>query len=118
MTKPDSMDVPPRAEGTSAPSAKTASRPPTCFVVDRDSTHRHFMRLVLQGHGIETAGFPSASELGDAMARTHPDLICVDVAAVRASETVSLMASRGCRGTVQPMGTNPIPDFDLLQQVA
>src|SRR3954447_7769416 len=105
MIKPDSMDVPPRAEGTFEPSiSKAAGRPPTCFVVDRDSAHRHFMLLVLQGHGIETASFNSAGELGDAMARTHPDLICVDIAAVGVGETVSLLAGRGYRGSVQPMG--------------
>ena len=83
MTKPASVDLPPCAESTTESSAqKAAGRPPICFVIDRDPAHRHFMSVVLQGHGIETTVFTSVAELGDAAAHAQPDLICLDVSSV------------------------------------
>jgi EAL domain-containing protein (putative c-di-GMP-specific phosphodiesterase class I) len=79
--------------------------PPVCFVVDEEEQHRHFMSLVLQGHGIETGLFASVLALRDGLARRKPDLVFLDVPAVQTSalDAVRTLAERSYHGPLQLM---------------
>jgi EAL domain-containing protein (putative c-di-GMP-specific phosphodiesterase class I) len=79
--------------------------PPVCFVFDEEEPHRHFMSLVLQGHGIETGLFATVPALRDGLARRKPDLIFLDVPAVQttALDAVRALAEGSYHGPCQLM---------------
>jgi len=79
--------------------------PPVCFVIDEDTPHRHFMSLVLQGHGIETGLFPNPTTLASGLRRRRPDLVFVDVPALcgYAMEAIRILADSSYRGPIQLM---------------
>src|SRR6266508_98832 len=84
--------------------------PVLCFVADEDDSHRNFISLVLQSHGLETCVFGKADELRRALLRRTPDLVLLDASSSMASaiNTVRALAERSYRGPVQLMGTGAI----------
>jgi EAL domain-containing protein (putative c-di-GMP-specific phosphodiesterase class I)/FixJ family two-component response regulator len=96
------------------------ARPPVCFIVDNEESNRHFMSLVLQGHGIETGLFPNGKALREGLARKSPDLIFLDVPieAATAIEAIHAIGERKYRGALQLMSSRGAAVVDTVRQVA
>src|SRR5262245_16759345 len=94
------------------------SAPPNCFVFDEEEKHRHFMSLVLQGHGIETSLFTSPPALKEGLARRKPDLIFLDVPVVptNAMEAVRVLIAGDYHGPLQLMSECPEVAMESVKQ--
>jgi EAL domain-containing protein (putative c-di-GMP-specific phosphodiesterase class I)/FixJ family two-component response regulator len=95
------------------------SAPPVCFVVDEEEKHRHFMSLVLQGHGIETGLFTTAPALKHGLARRRPDLVFLDVPVVptNAMEAVRVLVAGDYHGPLQLMSERPEIAVESVRQL-
>ena len=93
--------------------------PPVCFVIDDDTAHRHFMSLVLQGHGIETGLFANPTTLRSALMRRRPDLVFVDIPALcgYAMESLRILAESPYRGPIQLMSGGDASGLDAVRQL-
>ena len=76
---------------------------PLCYVVDEDSSIRHFLSLVLHGSGIDTVEFADGAALQRAMHGRTPDLIFYNIALDSADAINSLTALAACgyKGAIQ-----------------
>src|SRR5262245_8502437 len=117
MTEGQSRWPDPEGEQAAAPAASAEpyyldSHTPICFVVDKEETHRHYMSLALQTHGIETTLFSRATLLREGLSRRTPDLIFLDVSSSSADAADSLrtLAERSYRGIVQLMSADGTPE--------
>lgn len=81
------------------------ARTPLFFIVDGDSSIRHFLSLILHGTGIDTEEFAEGRELSAALSHRIPDAIFLNVAleSVEAIECVVTLGTRGYSGYVQLM---------------
>jgi EAL domain-containing protein (putative c-di-GMP-specific phosphodiesterase class I)/CheY-like chemotaxis protein len=81
------------------------ARVPLCFVVDGDSSIRHFLSLILHGTGIDTEEFADGNTLLAALNRRTPDIIFLNIAleSAEAIESVVALGKRGYSGYVQLM---------------
>ena len=116
MTEGQSRWPNPEGEQVATPAAGAEpyyldSHTPICFIVDKEETHRHYMSLALQTHGIETMLFPRATLLREGLSRRTPDLIFLDVSSSSTDATDSLrtLAERSYRGIVQLMSADGTP---------
>ena len=80
-------------------------RAPICFVVDEDSSMRHFLSLILHGAGIDTEEFADGASMRQAVPSFNPDLIFLNVGLESAEtiESVIALGKRGYFGFVQLM---------------
>lgn len=104
-SSPDSqqnVEIPPLAAG---PDAAAPNHTPLCFVVDEESSIRHFLSLIMQGSGIDTEEFSDGASFRHALDRKLPDLVFVDVSldAGDALESIATLGKHGYRGRVQLM---------------
>jgi EAL domain-containing protein (putative c-di-GMP-specific phosphodiesterase class I) len=92
---------------------------PVCFVVDDEESHRHFMSLVLQGHGIETRLFANAPALREGLTRAKPDLIFLDVPTIptNAMEAVRVLMKASYRGPLQLMSNRGDVGLESIKQL-
>jgi EAL domain-containing protein (putative c-di-GMP-specific phosphodiesterase class I)/CheY-like chemotaxis protein len=83
------------------------ARVPLCFVVDGDSSIRHFLSLILHGTGIDTEEFADGNTLLAALNRRTPEIIFLNVAleSAEAIESVVALGKRGYSGYVQLMSS-------------
>jgi len=90
--------------GADKPATARAATP-LCFLVDDDSSIRHFLSLVLHGVGIDTMEFTDGAALRHARAPHAPDLIFHNVSLESADtiESVVALGKNGYRGAVQLM---------------
>jgi EAL domain-containing protein (putative c-di-GMP-specific phosphodiesterase class I) len=116
MTEGQSRWPNPEGEQVAAPAAGAEpyyldSHTPTCFVVDKEEAHRHYISLALQTHGIETTLFPRATLLREGLSRRTPDLIFIDVSSSSndAADSLRALAERSYRGLVQLMSADGTP---------
>ncbi|MBI4273240.1 MAG: EAL domain-containing response regulator [Rhizobiales bacterium] len=65
-------------------------RTPVCFVVDEESSIRHFVSLIMQGSGIDTEEFADGPAFREALNRRMPDLLFLDVPLDTADAITSL----------------------------
>src|SRR6202035_3980484 len=84
---------------------------PTCFVLEEESSVRHFVSLILQGAGVDTEEFADSEALHRAMERREPDLVFHNVGADTAEAIDSLMrlAIGHYGGTVQLISSRGPP---------
>src|SRR5579875_2461763 len=78
---------------------------PLCFVVDEESSIRHFLSLVLHGAGIDTMEFAEGAAMRAAIAQHTPDLVFHNVS-LDAADAIDSMVALGAsnyRGAVQLM---------------
>jgi two-component system, OmpR family, response regulator len=54
-------------------------KPPTCLVVEDDSTVRHLMTSYLEGHDIRAISASRRDEVPDLLTRCQPDLVVLDL---------------------------------------
>lgn len=102
------MDVDPAAAAVATPESGSGGTP-VCFVVDEESSIRHFLSLVMQGSGIDTEEFADYAAFCKALKRRKPDLLFLDVpldtgdaiaalatlGEIKSSCAVQLMSTRG-----------------------
>jgi EAL domain-containing protein (putative c-di-GMP-specific phosphodiesterase class I) len=87
---------------------------PVCFIIDDDDAHRHFMSLVLQGHGIETGVFANVTALRQGLARRKPDLVFLNVTPTvsDAIKAVRALVDHAFNGPLQLMSASPDADLE------
>lgn len=80
---------------------------PYCFVVDDESSIRHFLSLILHGAGVDTLDFADGASMRPALTQRAPDLIFLNIAldSRDAIETVIALGQTGYAGAVQLMST-------------
>jgi EAL domain-containing protein (putative c-di-GMP-specific phosphodiesterase class I) len=90
---------------TAADSAPGAVRTPLCFVVEEESSIRHFLSLILHGSGVDTEEFADGAALRQAVAKRKPDLVFVNIPldSSDAIESVVSLGKQGFFGFVQLM---------------
>src|SRR5262245_40833981 len=108
---------PDSAEQATAPNGAEAyyldAHTPTCFIVDKEEAHRHYVSLALQGDGIEATLFSKPHGLRDGLSRRTPDLIFLDVsssAAAEALDSLRILVERRYGGIVQLMSADGMSD--------
>ncbi|HEX3710121.1 MAG TPA: response regulator, partial [Pseudolabrys sp.] len=96
----DAADAPDVASPTLAPASA-----PLCYVVDEESSIRHFLSLVLHGSGIDTKEFADGISLRKAIEKRLPDLMFINISleSADAIETVVKLGKGGFRGAIQLM---------------
>ncbi|MBV6487819.1 MAG: EAL domain-containing response regulator [Pseudorhodoplanes sp.] len=107
MTRP--QNIPP-SEAGAAPEVVAVPRPagdhtPCCFIVDEDSSIRHFLSLIMQGSGIDSEEFADGASLREAMGRRKADLVFINVPfdISDAVESVRALGRANFTGAVQLM---------------
>jgi EAL domain-containing protein (putative c-di-GMP-specific phosphodiesterase class I) len=111
------MAEPPAAPPTESADAMASASPvvdspplapsgaPLCYLVDEESSIRHFLSLVLHGAGVDTKEFPDGVSLRKAMERRLPDLVFLNISLESgdAIESIVGLGTRGFRGAIQLM---------------
>src|SRR3979411_3289995 len=72
----------------------TSQRVPLCFVVDEETSIRHFLSLILQGAGIDTQEFADAAAMRQAIVGNNPDLIFLSVGS-ESSQAIDCLIALG-----------------------
>jgi EAL domain-containing protein (putative c-di-GMP-specific phosphodiesterase class I) len=87
------------ADGSPRPADQGAAdvRTPLCFVVDEESSIRHFLSLILHGSGVDTEEFADGATFRKAMERRSPDLVFLNIG-LESSETIETIVGLGKRG--------------------
>jgi EAL domain-containing protein (putative c-di-GMP-specific phosphodiesterase class I) len=78
---------------------------PVCYVVDEESSIRHFLSLVLHGSGVDTVEFPDGAAMRKAVESRPPALIFhnISLESADAIESVVALGKLRYRGPVQLM---------------
>ena len=78
---------------------------PICYVVDEESSIRHFLSLVLHGSGVDTVEFPDGAAMRKAVESRPPALIFHNIS-LESADAIELVVALGklrYRGAVQLM---------------
>lgn len=81
---------------------------PCCFVLDDDSSVRHFISLIMQGSGLDSEEFADSRAFHEAIARRKPNIVFVNVPPLDtsdAAQAVSALAAANLACALQLMGT-------------
>ena len=78
---------------------------PLCYVVDEESSIRHFLSLVLHGSGVDTVEFPDGAAMRKAIEARAPALVFhnISLESADAIESVVALGKLRYRGAVQLM---------------
>jgi len=78
---------------------------PLCFLVDEDTSIRHYLSLVLHGAGVDSMEFTDGAALRHARAPRAPDLIFhnISLESADAVDSMVTLGKNGYRGAVQLM---------------
>src|SRR5215472_3042716 len=78
---------------------------PVCYVVDEESSIRHFLSLVLHGSGVDTVEFPDGAAMRKAIEARSPALVFhnISLESADAIESVVALGKLRYRGAVQLM---------------
>jgi len=95
----------PGAAAVEAPPLAPPNPNPLCYVVDEEPTIRHFLSLVMQGVGVDTAEFADGAALRAAIQKRAPDLIFHNISldSADAIETVVGLGKQAFGGAIQLM---------------
>ena len=111
----------PRADA--APPAATAEagqeRTPLCFIIDEESSIRHFVSLILQGVGIDTMEFADGEAFRAARSPRAPDLIFLNISldASDAIQSIEALGKLGYAGAVQLMSNRGSAVLENLRHI-
>jgi len=95
------------------------SSAPLCFVVDEESSIRHFVSLVLHGYGIDSMEFADGAAMRTAIDKRTPDLIFHNVS-LDSADAVGSMVALGAahyRGAVQLMSARGAAVLEHVKSV-
>jgi EAL domain-containing protein (putative c-di-GMP-specific phosphodiesterase class I) len=103
---------------TDAAPAAGENRTPLAFVVDEESSIRHFVSLLLQGQGVDTQEFPDGAALRRARSTRPPDLILLDVnlEVQDALQSIETLGKSGCAAAVQLMSGRGAAVLETVKQ--
>ena len=106
------------AAQTAAPLAGPA-RTPLCFVIDEESSIRHFVSLILQGTGIDTMEFVDGAAFRAARSPRAPDIIFLNVNldADDSIKSIEALSRQGYAGFVQLMSNRGAAVLENLKHV-
>ncbi|HZS65331.1 MAG TPA: EAL domain-containing response regulator [Xanthobacteraceae bacterium] len=78
---------------------------PLCYVVEEESSIRHFLSLILHGSGVDTEEFADGAAFRQGIRNRKPDLVFIDIAldSSDAIESVIALGKQGFFGFVQLM---------------
>jgi EAL domain-containing protein (putative c-di-GMP-specific phosphodiesterase class I) len=98
--------------------AASARPAPLAFVIDGETSNRHFVSLVLQGSGIDTLTFADSAELCAARVARPPDLVLLDVSVdiQDALASMEALGNSGGRGAVQLMSGRGAAVLETFRQ--
>jgi EAL domain-containing protein (putative c-di-GMP-specific phosphodiesterase class I) len=104
------------------PAAETAAgqlRTPLGFIVDEESSIRHFVSLILQGTGIDTMEFADGEGLRGARTPRPPDIIFLDINldANDAIQSIEALGKAGYAGAVQLMSNRGSAVLESLKHI-
>jgi EAL domain-containing protein (putative c-di-GMP-specific phosphodiesterase class I)/CheY-like chemotaxis protein len=96
-----------QGDAASQTAAPHGARTPLCFIVDGESSIRHFLSLILQGTGIDTMEFADGAAMRRARAPHPPEMIFLDVnlEAQDALQSLQALGRSGYGGVVQLMSS-------------
>lgn len=97
----------------------SADRTPLCFIIDEESSIRHFVSLILQGIGIDTMEFANGQEFRAARSPRAPDLIFLNINLDANDAILSLEAlgKLGYAGAVQLMSSRGSAVLENLKHI-
>lgn len=103
----------------SVPPPQGARRTPLTFIVDEESTIRHFVSLILQGSGVDTMEFSDGAAFRKARLTRPPDLIFLNVnlEAQDAIQTIEALGKIGFTGAVQLMSKRGSAVLENVKQI-
>jgi len=92
---------------------------PLCYVVDDESSIRHFLSLVLHGYGIDTLEFADGEAMRRAIDQRAPDLVFhnISLESADAIESVVKLGKNGFRGHVQLMSNRGAAVLEHVKNV-
>jgi len=107
--KAAAVEAPPLAPGTT----------PVCFVVDEESSIRHFLSLVLHGAGVDTVEFADGAAFRKATTGRVPEVIFhnVSLESTDAIESIVVLGKRGFKGAVQLISSRGAAVLDHVKTV-
>ena len=97
-------DAPPAASVLDAPSL-APGQAPLCYVIDEEPSIRHFLSLILHGHGLDTFEFADGAAMRNVDVKRAPSLVFHNVS-LESSDAIASMVALGksdFRGAVQLM---------------
>lgn len=102
-----------------APSAQGPEHAPLCFVIDEESSIRHFVSLIMQGTGIDTEEFADGRALRTSLGSRKPDLVFCDIPleAGDAIETITALGRHGYTGAVQLMSSRGAAVLENIKSI-
>ena len=114
-------EAPEQAPDKPAPAAPSVApgAAPLCFLVDEESSIRHFLSLVLHGAGIDTVELADGAALREALnGERKPDLVfhSISLESADAIESVVALGKSGFRGPVQLVSTRGAAVLDEVFQ--
>src|SRR5438552_14035207 len=94
-------------------------RAPICFVVDEDSSIRHFLSLILHGAGIDTEEFADGAAMRKMIEQRTPDLVFINVGLDTAEviETIVELGKFAYPGFIQLMSTRGAAVLDHVKSI-
>ena len=92
---------------------------PLCYVVDEESSLRHFLSLVLHGAGVDTLECADGATLRKALDGRLPDLIFhnISLESADAIESMITLGKRGYHGPVQLMSNRGAAVLDHVKTI-
>src|SRR5437762_5314973 len=107
----------PAATGETIEMIRPAGQIPICFVVDQDSSIRHFISLIMQGSGVDTQEFVDGAAFRKAIGSQTPDIVFINVPNDSEDTQKSMMAlaKNGFVGAVQLISTRPAAVIDPIK---
>jgi len=90
-----------------------------CFIIDEESSIRHFVSLILQGIGIDTMEFADGEAFRTARSPRAPDLIFLNIAldANDAIQSIEALGKLGYTGAVQLMSSRGAAVLENLKHI-
>ena len=94
-------------------------RSPLCFIIDEESSIRHFVSLILQGIGIDTMEFADGEAFRAARSPRPPDLIflSINLDASDAIQSLEALGKLGYAGAVQLMSNRGSAVLENLKHI-
>ena len=92
---------------------------PSCYIVDDDAQTRHFLSVILYGHGIRTEEFFDAPSFLQAVGRHSPDLVFLNIGrdARDAIGLTDALAQQGYFGFIQLMSTRGAAVLEHVKKI-
>ncbi len=109
----------PAAAPPEAIAAAGPERTPLCFIIDEESSIRHFVSLILQGVGIDTMEFADGEAFRAARSPRPPDLIFLNINldASDAIQSLEALGKLGYAGAVQLMSNRGSAVLENLRHI-